>query len=541
MAHSLQGVYAPLPQSLSDSDSEKEISMEPVCTGASNSAMKTSAKLENMSRLNGHFSFTSLNDDMVKIRKARPKMSTMRKAAFLFSILLCFLPIMIFLWILPCSESNTCPTSIFNWEYQQGNIELKGKINLVHGAFQNSLNLALMYKGGMDSQKVLKHGVISFLGSSGAVAWDFQQENEPMEMNCSIIDVNGNGFNDCLVIDKMGLKAIETITGEAVWHAHSAQEKSIPQLDMPVKVDDFDSDNVDELLSIYKKESFLLISGKTGLALSNMKLSTDCYTISNLTLVDLVVKYSCTVRRQPTRYFQIFVSDLKKKYHDSTEVINPQEVDKKLTDNNQVIHETGNCKLMIENLGPCPHCRSIVSLYRPNNNTKIKELRYDNAYVMTPISYTFKENSIVSLKGHVYGFILKIWEWKDSKKLPPTVRVYKRSLPANNKTYYLNEISEIGVLITFNETDTRIINASLVDRFQICTNTNNVSNCQPEYLTQRDSLLIADMDHDRSQELISYSSSYVRKEGVDGDGWHLVSFVKVLKLENELPKLYEYK
>lgn len=163
---------------------------------------------------------------------------------------------------------------------------------------------------------------------------------------------------------------------------------------------------------------------------------------------------------------------------------------------------------------------------------------------MTPVPYSFQstEDNMVSLKGHVHGFVLKIWEWKNySKKLPPTAKVYKRSLPQHNKTFYLNEVSEIVAMITFNETDTHIINASLTDRYQICTEPDDANVCQPATKNQQDSLLIADMDHDSSQELISYSSSYIKREDEGKDNWRLVSFVKVLRLEDELPKLYESK
>ncbi|KAJ8970616.1 hypothetical protein NQ314_001151 [Rhamnusium bicolor] len=484
MAHSLQGVYSPLPQSLSDSDSEKEISMEPICTNYGNGLKST--KADNCCRQNGHLSF-NMNDEILKIKRVNPKMSTLRKTAFVFSILLCFLPIVIFLWVLPCSDSNTCPARISNWEYQQDNIEIVGQINLVHGAFENNLNVALMYKGSLNTRKILKNGIISFLGSNGAVAWDFQQENDLIDMNCSIIDVDGNGFNDCLVVDEKGLKVIETITGEAVWHAHSAQEKSIPDLDMPVKVEDFDGDGTSELLSIYKKKSFLLISGKTGLALSNIEVSPICTTIANLTTVK------------------------------------------------------SNRKLTIENYDHCPHCRSIISFY-DSNNTKLKAWPYQNAFVMSPIPVSFQstKDNIISLKGHVNGFILKIWEWREypKKKLTSTARVYKRSVPIHNKTYYLNEISERAVLITFNETDTHIINASSTDIYQICNGPEEENSCQPDYKNQQNSLLIADMDHDNSQELISYSSSYVKRDEDGNESWHLVSYLKVFRLESELPKLY---
>ncbi|KAJ8949316.1 hypothetical protein NQ318_006741, partial [Aromia moschata] len=349
---------------------------------------------------------------------------------------------------------------ISNWEQEQENIELQGKISLVHGAVHNSLNIVLMYRGSFNTPKNLKNGIVSFLGSNGAVAWDFKQDSQPNEMDCSLIDINGNGYTDCLVTDERGLKAIETISGEAVRHAHSADEKSIPELDMPVKLTDFNDDGVSELLSVYKQKYFLLISG--------------------------------------------------------------------------------NKKLRVENFNNCPHCKSTISFY--NSSTKLKEWPYQNAFVMTPIPFSFQstKDNIISLRGHVNGFILKIWEYrKFSKKLSANFKVSKRSIPVNNQSYYMNEISERIVLITFNETDTHIINASLTDVYQICNGPNYPNNCQPDHKGQQNSLLIADMDHDGSQELISYSSSYVNKDNDDGSkNWHLVSYLKVFRLENELPTFY---
>lgn len=58
-------------------------------------------------------------------------------------------------------------------------------------------------------------------------------------------------------------------------------------------------------------------------------------------------------------------------------------------------------------------------------------------------------------------------------------------------------------------------------------------------------VLIADLDQDGSQELISYLTTYTNNnpEGSsvasDASKWHLQSRVRVVRLEAELPKLYE--
>lgn len=49
-----------------------------------------------------------------------------------------------------------------------------------------------------------------------------------------------------------------------------------------------------------------------------------------------------------------------------------------------------------------------------------------------------------------------------------------------------------------------------------------------------DSLLVDDLEGDGSTELVSFRSSYVEK----GDDWQLVSYVKMLRLEEELAEVY---
>lgn len=51
-----------------------------------------------------------------------------------------------------------------------------------------------------------------------------------------------------------GLKVIETVSGQTLWHAHSSEEKNwIRNLGLPVVISDLNNDGVKELLSVYKK------------------------------------------------------------------------------------------------------------------------------------------------------------------------------------------------------------------------------------------------------------------------------------------------
>lgn len=174
MANSAQGIYAPLPQSISDSESEKELHMDSTRPTYLKKPIYNGNTL-NMGKYKNNVSssYIHMSDDLLKIKQGHPKMSTMRKVAFIASIILCFLPIVIFIWVLPCSASHTCPIKTTNWENKQDDIALKGNINLVPGVNQNNLNLAVLFEGSVYSPKALKHGAISYLGNSGTVAWYF--------------------------------------------------------------------------------------------------------------------------------------------------------------------------------------------------------------------------------------------------------------------------------------------------------------------------------------------------------------------------------
>ncbi|KAG5889536.1 hypothetical protein JTB14_036627 [Gonioctena quinquepunctata] len=511
MSHSLHGVYAPLPQSLSDSDSEKEVSMEPVYANYANGIKSTKIN-KSFCRHNGH---TRLNDeinDIHCIKSIKPNMSALRKTAFIFSILMCFLPIVVLLWILPCSDTHTCPKRIPNWERVEEEIELQGTINLVYGAFENNWNIVLMYKGSFNSPRLSKNGIMSVEGINGAVAWNYQQQTVPLGINCSIIDVDSNGFDDCLVIDEGGLKAIET-TGELLWHAHTSEQTSIPELDMPIEIEDFNKDGVNDLLAVFRKETSLVISGKSGLALANIRLPSDCSHLSNLRLTEnnAHIRYNCGRYQKPETVNEISMRDLKSLFEEPHTRV---DFEKYPDIDNRTFYEAGNRKLLVENLNHCPHCE-------------------------VPFSLSPTKENLALLKGHLSGFLLKIWFWQDnSRKLPPATRIYKRSTPVHNETYHLNQVSERVLLITLRENDTQIENVSDSDIYLICNGPEH-DNCQPDHKNQRNSLLIADLDQDNSLELVSYSSTYEKREEDGHEAWHLISKLKVFRLENELPKLFD--
>lgn len=89
-----------------------------------------------------------LNTSMKKLQP----MSRARKLCFVASIVVCVLTVFFFVWMVPCSDQHSCParserTQTHNWLRSYERVELKGAINVVHGLRGRSMNLVFMYRG----------------------------------------------------------------------------------------------------------------------------------------------------------------------------------------------------------------------------------------------------------------------------------------------------------------------------------------------------------------------------------------------------------
>lgn len=107
-------------------------------------------------------------------------MSALRKTCFITSICICILTVVLFVWILPCSESQSCPAKAerihtHNWLRSYERVEFKGTINVVSGIRGRSKNLVFMYRhsrfynndGTFSTASTKQNGIISLVGSSG--------------------------------------------------------------------------------------------------------------------------------------------------------------------------------------------------------------------------------------------------------------------------------------------------------------------------------------------------------------------------------------
>lgn len=508
-----QGVYSPLPQSISDSDSEKELQMDSLYTSYSTHEHHNGIFGKHLQR-NGT---TIPNHIEIKPKEGFRNMSPIRKFNFIFSIFLCFFTIFVFIWVLPCNE-GTCPVKINHWDRTHENIEMKGQINVVRNAYNDKENLAVLFKHNINSTEK-SNGIISLIGNTGEVAWYMLESEIPIYLNCHDLDANQDNVLDCLLTSDLGLKLIEPVSGDLLW-----TKKLNKITDNPIVINDLNKDNVKEILVIQTNE-VNIISGGTGVVLVSFILK-HCKFVKSEIFADKNYLYLCHTKLKES-YYKIDQVTLSKLLRNNQTKIDMFPVSYQRKTNEYSLNER---KLLINNKGNCPNCTSRITLIDEKTNEQVLDWSYSNTYVMAPKTFTFsatKEN-LQLLKGHINGFILKLWQWTG----------HSTNFINHVKSNKINVIKEKIMLLTFNNTDFHIINASSNNINQLCISINKgLLECQPNIQNQNDSLLITDLNQDNSLELVSYSSSYEFK--IATNKWHLISNIKLIRLEAELPKLYE--
>lgn len=279
----------------------------------------------------------------------------------------------------------------------------------------------------------------------------------------------------------------------------------------------------------------------------------------------------------------------------------------RVMDESSTVKKVNGRVLTLENQGTCPnHCTVAVRVIdERRDNETVWNFQHDNTYGMVPAVLVFNNRTGSTSGGTlvepVSGFVLKFWTWtaasnhmplsmrdNDTSSITSSNPLFRNRLKRSSKyrtwdemnvgrkevwrkvphrfrrsvilplqqnvkngsniQVHFHQLKERVVLYTFNATDNHIVNASLNDVMQICSH-HGLSEvgqvCQPDLSYQKQSLLIADLDQDGSQELISYLTTYTtdNPEGSsvasDASKWRLQSRVRVVRLEAELPKLYE--
>ncbi|XP_011294495.2 uncharacterized protein LOC101898035 [Musca domestica] len=607
-------------------------------------------------------------------------MSPARRCCFIASLLLCVLTVIVFVWVIPCSEDGSCPAPIdrvktHNWLNNYTKIELKAGVNIVTGVRSWENNLIFLYRGDaffpefrLDNSK--RNGIISLIGSSGAVAWYDEMEDEPVAIDCTLLDVDKNGRTDCLIVDEYGeLGAINPVSGQWHWRCKERSPQKVDALDFPIILPDLDRDGVFDILMVtsaatdrqsnkhsarkgdatnrseVSQRNFLrILSGRNGQPIGEGFKVIECDIVRKLQLENgQTVSFNCIHNKteaQRSKTLAELFSLITNKSLIGQKLVPASKISqhrhygqRKDIDSQRNIYSLNGRELIVENRGKCPEDCNVTFILSENRNGKaytVRNFTSSGMYGMVPAQWHFKNT-----KPNMSGFVMKFWKWKTESsssgqtsasssnprgnetaqktqtakmkskatKSPTkdnTSKTYKqnhvqseednqrhsghqrelkhdeeeydafehvihkrssfdvdfiaprskRSTSTSNTTnkktsgpnllmndYKMQLITESVILVLFIGTETRIENTSQSNIVQFCRNDRKAVVCQPDLNNQENSMLIADLDQDGSQELVSYMSTFVQTSEGSQD-WRLVTYVRLLRLQSELPAFY---
>ncbi|XP_032675147.1 uncharacterized protein LOC116845975 [Odontomachus brunneus] len=472
----------------------------------------------------------------------RKNMSPIRRFCLFVSILLCIVTIVIFLYVLPCDSSMVCPPVIepqssISWDKTLQGVEIQGPITIVPGFPYNLIFLlhGEWYKNNDTKNGILHQrqippeggGVMSMQGSSGLPLWLVPLKRLPTIIDCTSIDIDRSGKPDCIVAGEQGLLvSIEPIAGTIHW---TSTIHTFPKL--PVILPDIDADDIEDLLSISvdnaNVSSFILLSGKTGQLLGH-------YLVNNCTSIDIYnlvsnssISYSCydDKAKHSTKFMSlkgllhsVKISQAYTKLAAKLTALPRLFEIAKVSDEEYIWKPTLYHHLTIENEGVCPG-----QLCRTNVNLTLQKLTNEQITIWDYVSSnTFASKPaflITSDKPYTCGFAIKFWQWMDS----PSDHVEKTSVTEQR-------FVERVLIVFVNYTDVQAINASQSDLTQLC----HGLNCQPDLNSreQFSSIAVKYINNDEFPELISYWSSY------DIDSTKvLTSKVQVIKMDSVMSNL----
>lgn len=421
--------------------------------------------------------------------------------------------------------------------------------------------------------------------------------NEPSIIDCTLIDADRNGATDCLVLDEFGeLGCINPVSGQWIWHIIDRTVHTTELLSFPLVLPDLDLDGVNELLVTSTRvgaaanqsafNQLNIVSGATGATLGNRYTVEECSFIHKFQLDRLNnVAFNCI--RNDTEMQLVKPLDALYRLITNREThsaISPTPIgqhkfygQRRDTMVQRNIYSVSGRQLIVENNGKCPDsCNVTVQLIEQRNGKEhiVRNFNGSRMYGMVPALLSFNGTAATG-KMAIHGFVIKFWEWgvnetdmqvqtandrskrsttkseynrfadvlrqKQSWTMPMDGRRSKRSQNSSIFKSKIRRIKETVVLIVFNSTDTRIENTSQSNIVQLCRDGGDDGgeiSCQPDLNYQENSVLIADLDADGSQELVTYYSTFVNTGDDTKMEWKLNTYVQLLRLEAELPKLY---
>lgn len=416
----------------------------------------------------------------------RLPMSTKRRCCFIASLLLCLFAVVGFVWLIPCGNADgtgACPAPVdrvktHNWLNNYTKIELRGGVNVVAGLRAWENNLVFLYRGDgffpeFRPNNHKRNGIISLIGNSGAVAWYDETVDEPVAIDCTLLDVDNNGKPDCLVIDEYGeLGVINSASGQWHWRFMEHSSRKLDAYDFPLILPDLDGDNVLDILLIssisleQRTKTFVqqqqlpgsagavqlearnvlrLLSGRRGEPIGDGFRLHDCTQLSRLQLESSSagtaissVSYSCwrnnTELHRSKTLAELYAlitnkSIVGQRLLPASKIAQHRHHgQRKDMDAQRNVYSLSGRELIVENRGKCPDCNVTLVLTETRDGRRITLRNFTNngMYGMVPAQWHFKNT-----KSKMSGFVMKFWKWHGAARPQPVPQ--SPSSSGNNK------------------------------------------------------------------------------------------------------------
>ncbi|CAH1274303.1 FAM234B [Branchiostoma lanceolatum] len=221
-------------------------------------------------------------------------LSRTRIACFLFSLSMCVGFFVAMAIAFPCQEEEGTHLQTPPWRVTLSDVASESSVRLydidgdglldvilglgttVGNASDNCLSLGVV-KGTCEG------GILAYNGATGAQLWHITTFGEVFLLRCGGLDINADGWEDCLATGRMGLLlAFNPKVGEVLWHVDPSLVDRHWNFYMPQLVPDLDGDGVPDLVAAHGGDlrfkprehnrtagRLVLLSGTTGRSLGS--------------------------------------------------------------------------------------------------------------------------------------------------------------------------------------------------------------------------------------------------------------------------------
>lgn len=211
----------------------------------------------------------------------RPALSKVRQLVFILSVINCCTFIVTFLWVLPCNY-ETCTQKSLGVKDLEWKLEIPATDHLQMDVASSSSKLkdilvVIRYPNNFTAN--LDSPSINGIQLRDSKDLWLRNWTEPISsIHCSLIDVNNDGLDDCLLLSgpSQKLHALDSATGLPIWRFNCSDCINMIGIQ---SVPDVDGDSTSDLAAVatsFRSKILLIISGQQGKLLWQGSVLSNC-------------------------------------------------------------------------------------------------------------------------------------------------------------------------------------------------------------------------------------------------------------------------